>query len=154
MVDCYCGCDTKGNRIKFFVSGVLLFLSMVFCFIAGSSANDCFSAEDIGCSRADLAGDVSAEIQMRCDGVADESAECVAKHGAWLARMYAAWLFTLIGSSIPLCMLCCCSRPPSRTEAVATAPIQMVNRGKHYSAIPNSQSAHSDKWPLLSAELV
>jgi hypothetical protein len=48
MVDCYCGCDTKANRIKFAVAGTLYLLAMCAFSAATSSLLKCYKKIDWG----------------------------------------------------------------------------------------------------------
>ena len=44
-------------------------------------------------------------------------------HGLWLTFLYLTYILALIGAAIPMCMLCCCSRPPVKVRTHHTRNI-------------------------------
>lgn len=61
MVDCYCGCDSKANRIKFAVSGTLFFVGMALLLISPQIELGCYKRINFGPTRVPCSAGLATE---------------------------------------------------------------------------------------------
>jgi hypothetical protein len=171
MVECYCGCDTRANRIKFAVSGVLYVVGIALIMLMTPFTIHCFRKIDWGtlrhphiisstaaftacatagkrswlqlntvrynsvglrcvslpgpkvhatakqvslaeCSIIEINGDDEDYAKYGCEKADMKRAECISSGTMEYALLVLLGEVLLILATIPLCILCCCTRKP------------------------------------------
>eukprot|EP01023_Acetabularia_acetabulum_P028265 TRINITY_DN2672_c0_g1_i5.p4 TRINITY_DN2672_c0_g1~~TRINITY_DN2672_c0_g1_i5.p4 ORF type:complete len:128 (+),score=9.32 TRINITY_DN2672_c0_g1_i5:732-1115(+) len=107
---CYCGFETKENRVKWAVFGVCCVLAIIFfgCYLNHAirwSENyaDCMLEQNYGEERST---DEQQESQLFCQDEADKT------EGQQIIVNVMLFVGFAIASSIPLYIMCCCTNKP------------------------------------------
>eukprot|EP01023_Acetabularia_acetabulum_P019435 TRINITY_DN198_c0_g1_i9.p6 TRINITY_DN198_c0_g1~~TRINITY_DN198_c0_g1_i9.p6 ORF type:complete len:149 (-),score=15.62 TRINITY_DN198_c0_g1_i9:1377-1823(-) len=114
----YCGCETSANRTRWTVFAVLLVIAIALAIARGvvwknleDSFDDCY--ESRGCFKS---GDT-----WNCSNIVAVVEYCVDENSRGLTALLVLLVFGilfLIGCSIPLCVMCCCTKKPSQSPQV------------------------------------
>eukprot|EP01024_Parvocaulis_polyphysoides_P015495 TRINITY_DN1677_c1_g1_i3.p5 TRINITY_DN1677_c1_g1~~TRINITY_DN1677_c1_g1_i3.p5 ORF type:complete len:128 (-),score=6.78 TRINITY_DN1677_c1_g1_i3:1414-1797(-) len=118
----YCGCSTQSNQIRWAIFGFFLavFVAFLLAFItmfvkATNDYNDCM--EPYTPYRNTIFGNVYEQGKKQCeDQIRDD-------YQTKVTAFEVIFIVALIVSTIPLCVMCCCTNPPSPTTYYTGTPI-------------------------------
>eukprot|EP01024_Parvocaulis_polyphysoides_P009621 TRINITY_DN13064_c1_g1_i1.p3 TRINITY_DN13064_c1_g1~~TRINITY_DN13064_c1_g1_i1.p3 ORF type:complete len:173 (-),score=18.53 TRINITY_DN13064_c1_g1_i1:1522-2040(-) len=122
----YCGCKTKGNRIKWTIFVVFLVQALVFTIA--------YLAVQINAAKTLFVCTVKSDEEDKSQGQASiDQAEqkCTDGYVATLPKIYILLIVAVvwyIACTIPLYIMCCCTNPPKKVDMYDVAAMHQVSQ--------------------------